>query len=351
MNFKKFKKVIFILGILIPATGYAVDQLIRATSGNLILDATTGATVIINKTLKVNNITDSTGIAAPPGMVPIGAMLAVMPNTHANAWQPPSDCSTIKDGFMRTNSPTTPFGACVVPTCADCIIPAGTTLPSMYQKYARGSTTSGATGGSNTFTPTGTNLTSNVPATGLTFSGTSGTYSVSVPGHNHAMIAGATLSVSINHKHAAESFTSGNQSSNHTHTGTTDAGGSTDNYGSRYVRLGNNFYYGPLPASGTGTGVQEAGTHTHSFTSGNQSAGHTHTTSVDLANFVGSSTPTGTIGLVPGQDGNGSITASGSNTPVGSIGGTAIAAAQTFVGIATNSQPSYVEVVWVIRVK
>lgn len=83
-----------------------------------------------------------------PGSVPIGGMMAVMPATHANAWQPPADCTTIKDGFMRTS--TNAGVACVVPTCADCAIPAGTTLPNMWQTYPRGGATTSNTGSSNT---------------------------------------------------------------------------------------------------------------------------------------------------------------------------------------------------------
>jgi hypothetical protein len=85
--------------------------------------------------VKVNIPTGITG----PGSVPIGGMVAIMPSTHANAWQPPVS-GAIKDGFMRADGGT-------VPTCSDCVIPAGTVLPNMTAKYPRGNTTSNLTGG------------------------------------------------------------------------------------------------------------------------------------------------------------------------------------------------------------
>ena len=77
-----------------------------------------------------------------PGAVPIGGMVAIMPSTHANAWQPPAT-GVIKDGFMRADGNN-------VPACSDCIIPAGTAVPNMVTKYPRGNTTSGTAGGTNT---------------------------------------------------------------------------------------------------------------------------------------------------------------------------------------------------------
>lgn len=81
------------------------------------------------------------------GLLPIGSIIAVMPSTHSAAWQPPADCSTIKNGWMRTTSAA--GVSCVVPTCLDCVIPAGTTLPNLHQRYVKGGV-SGTTGGANT---------------------------------------------------------------------------------------------------------------------------------------------------------------------------------------------------------
>lgn len=89
-------------------------------------------------------IGSSTGIKGP-GAVPIGGMVAVMPSTHANAWQPPTS-GEIKDGFMRADGAT--IDATDVSNGS--LFPAGTVLPNMKEKYPRGNITSGSTGGANT---------------------------------------------------------------------------------------------------------------------------------------------------------------------------------------------------------
>lgn len=286
---------------LVAGSAFGADQKISAPSGNLILDAKAGSVVKVNKTLQVDVIKNFAGTSGAPGMVPIGGMVAMMPATHANAWQPPADCSTIKDGFMRTS--TAAGAACVVPTCADCVIPAGTTLPNMYQKYTRGGGTSGSTAGSNA-------------------------------GHYHGMGSG-TLSVSIDHDHGSQAFGSGNESANHVHGGSVDSGGvdhnhaiggnlgwlqDTGSFNSNLRTVGDgNWTYNQSPTQGA-----SAYAHGHTFTTGGISANHGHTTTVDLSNFTGSKTPSGTIGNVStGFDGN----AAGSN------------------------EPAYVETVWIIRVK
>jgi len=84
-----------------------------------------------------------------PGAVPIGGVLAVMPTTHANAWKPPTSCTTdddgvsdgIKDGFVLAGWSS---GNCSVPaSCSDCVIPATTVLPDMYNRVPRGANSSG----------------------------------------------------------------------------------------------------------------------------------------------------------------------------------------------------------------
>ena len=99
-------------------------------------------------TLKVNEVTDLAGTGTPPGMIPIGGMVAVMPGV-TGAWQPPAT-TVVKDGFMRAD------GA----TVADAASPMnGQVLPNMVNSFARGATTSSITpvGGSDSSTPTGTN--------------------------------------------------------------------------------------------------------------------------------------------------------------------------------------------------
>jgi hypothetical protein len=134
-------KKIFLLLTLFSSLAFGADHLLYAPSGNMILDAKTGYVVKVSKTLQVDKIVNLAGTSGAPGMVPIGGMVAVMPNTHASAWQPPVS-GAIKDGFMRADGS-------VVPTCSDCTIPAGTTLPNMTTRYVKGSTTSGTTGGAN----------------------------------------------------------------------------------------------------------------------------------------------------------------------------------------------------------
>lgn len=134
--------------------------------------------------VKVNIPTGITG----PGSVPIGGMVAIMPTTHANAWQPPAS-GAIKDGFMRADGST-------VPTCADCTIPAGTVLPNMVGNFAKGTATTSGTAAtaqklvlanipriSTPYTPVGTNAASGVSGT---VGGTDGT-------HTHTATTSAVL--------------------------------------------------------------------------------------------------------------------------------------------------------------
>jgi hypothetical protein len=228
-------------------------------------------------------------------------MVVVMPNVSGNAWQPPV-VGAIKDGFMRADGTV----ITVTHVSQGCVFAAGTVLPNMVQKYPRGNITSGTTGGANTFTPAGTNAASNVPASGLTFSGTSGTYTVSVPAHYHGFGTGSGLG---NGEHTHSQM---NVYLNY-HTGST---------GSEWH---------PTAATSGNSTLTKTGL------IGSGESGHGHT---------------GTIGLVTGgSNGNAAFSASGSNTPAGTIAGSATAAAQAFTGTAANSEPAYVEVVWVIRVK
>ena len=326
-----------------------------------------------------------------PGSVPLGCMIVAMPSIDvANSWQPPLS-GTIKDGFMRADGTIINAGH----ISQGCLLAVGTVLPNMIQKYPRGNTTSGATGGSNTFTPAGTNATSNVaasgltfsgtginpsttlaaagsftdsvsvPASGLTFSGTSTSYSVSVPAHYHGMGTGADLNITGSGS-TTVTGTVGGTDGTHTHTLT---------YRDQVVG-----------ASAGTTAVQmqvSAANNLQSITNviSTTSSGHGHGFSLSAPNHTHANTNfSGSIGLVTGgQNGNLAISASGSNTPSGtiagtatgtgtatsrsswftsttytpsgSITGTATAAAQAFTGTPASSEPAYVEVVWVIRVK
>jgi hypothetical protein len=165
-------------------------------------------------TMKSDLITTTTG-GTPPGMVPIGGMVAVMPSTHANAWQPPAQ-NVIKDGFMRADGGT-------IPACADCIIPAGTVLPNMVGSFAKGTSTTtgtataaqklvaGATGQLPPLTPTGTNSGGSV--TGSNSGG-------SVTGSVTALSGTADSGGGHSHNYTSSSSVDGGQGQLGTKTGT-----------------------------------------------------------------------------------------------------------------------------------
>ena len=282
------------------------------------------------------------GSAAAVGQVPLGGLVAVMPNIDAiNAWQPPAT-GVIKDGFMRADGTIINAGH----ASQGCLLAVGTVLPSMTAKYLKGNTTSGSSGGSNVHTPSGTNAASAVPASGLTFSGSSSSYTVSVPAHYHGfslLATGQTL--------ASTSITSSSTNISYTGIGVVYGRGS----------LGaNRAIYGDLNGSpGSMNGFTPQGWTTFSnyaaavnefvATINHDHGTHTHTT--DIGHTHGASTVTGSVGLVSGQNGNAPFSASGANTPSGSITGTATAAAQVFTGTEANTEPAYIETVWVIRVK
>jgi len=282
-----------------------------------------------------------------PGSVPVGCMVVAMPNIDVtNSWQPPAT-GVIKDGFMRADGTVINAGH----ASQGCLLAVGTVLPNMIQKYPRGNTTSGSTGGANTFTPAGTNSTSNVPAAGLSFTGAATSYTVSVPAHYHGIGTGAGLSAA-GQTLSSSAITSSGTTISYSGIGIVYARGSLG---------GNKAIYGDLngspgsisgftPQNWTAFNNYAAAVNEAVATVDHNHGSHTHTT--DIAHSHAASSVTGTIGLVTGgQNGNAAFSASGSNTPSGSITGTATAAAQAFTGTTANSEPAYVEVVWVIRVK
>ena len=275
----------------VKATAAQIDT-ISNTAGTGAVTFSQGLTVTSGKVLKADSIQTTSG-SPPPGFVPIGGMIAVMPTT-AGTWQPPAT-GAIKDGFMRADGGS-------VPTCADCSIPQGTVLPDMRQRYPKGSNTgtSGATDGSNTVN--------------AAFTGSSGTYSVSVPAHYHGFGTGSGLG----------------------------GGGSVirsngGNYPSRDVSLGSPY--------GTGYGTCGSSDPIISIHMGEDDR-KDGTCGARVTMFAIDHGHNGTIGLVTGgQNGNAAFSASGSNTPAGTV------AVTPTTGTAGNNEPAYMEVVWVIRVK
>jgi hypothetical protein len=271
-------------------------------------------------TLPAGKTLTNVGGSNPPGMVPIGGMVAIMPSTHANAWQPPAT-NFIKDGFMRADGGT-------VPTCADCIIPAGTVLPNMVGSFAKGtSTTTGtATAYGIAFVGTGAARSGWFGSTGLaaSFSGTAAAYSVSVPAHYHNTFSLTAAGQAIN-------IETGDNKTLHSH-------GITS--GTTFGTPGSNEYY-----LGTGTGKS----------SGTESAYHKH----QVVGTASASSVTGTVGNQGGSNGDLAFGASGTNTPAGTISFNTAndnmadwAAAGNYTPTGTMlGDPANVTVIWVIRVK
>ena len=276
---------------------------------------------------------------APPGMVPIGGMVAVMPNV-TGAWQPPAS-GAIKDGFMRADGSTVSDSGSPLN---------GQALPNMTGGvYPRGNTTSGGTGGSNTHTPTGT-------VSQPTFTGSATSYTVSVPSHYHGFsltaagqsYSGNSASVSSTaHTHNSSTVTI---NKNQWNTNQTAHGHTLNRYDYAYegvtgragvaagrsgatlttdTSVTNTAAWASVNATGTAAG-QGGGSHSHTV-----SLNHTH-----LASSV-----SGSVGNTGGSNGNGAFNASGTNTPSGTV------SQPTFTGNSQNTEPSYVNVVWVVRVK
>lgn len=186
---KKLAALLWLAGATSPAfadviiKGQSTEkvQFYSGTTKTAEIDTTGTLTLPAGKTLA------NVGGSTPPGMVPLGGMVAVMPNTHANAWQPPVT-GVIKDGFMRANGHTITAQNVVDGS----MFPLGTTLPNMEGAFAKGASTSNtATAAqklvlanipqiSTSYTPAGTNAAS-------TISGTA----AAVADHEHGLVHSA----------------------------------------------------------------------------------------------------------------------------------------------------------------
>jgi hypothetical protein len=182
-----------------------------------------------------------------PGAVPLGGMIAVVPNLDtASAWQPPAS-GVIKDGFMRADGATVPSGQGSPLQ--------GRVLPNMtpsvgndrYLKASRATswtTGSYAVSGSNTKTIAVANL----------------------PSHNHSM----AHTHAIDHDHAAFDTASGGAHAHSIYWSTTQ------------LRIYNTT---AQHAGGSGLTVSDSGLHAMSATS----TGSAHTHTIDVPNFTGNS--------------------------------------------------------------
>lgn len=138
MKMSQNMKFLIIASLLLASTAMG-----GVTIGKWIFNGNT-ASLPAGFTMKSDFISTTSG-GTPPGMVPLGGMVAVMPQTHSNAWQTPAS-GVIKDGFMLANGHTV-----TAQNVTDgCVFSVGTVLPNMVQKYPKGSTTSGTAGGANT---------------------------------------------------------------------------------------------------------------------------------------------------------------------------------------------------------
>jgi hypothetical protein len=120
-----------------------------------------------------------------PGVVPIGGMVAVMPSTHANAWQPPAS-GVIKDGFMLADGSA-------VPSCSDCILPTGTVLPNMVGSFPKGSSST-----SGTATTAQKLVATNIPQINTSYTPT-GTIDVTLSGSAPSLSSNTVASIYHNH--------------------------------------------------------------------------------------------------------------------------------------------------------
>ena len=241
-----------------------------------------------------------------PGSVPIGGMVAVMPNTHANAWQPPASCTTVKDGFVRAGYSGSP---CTVPIgCTDCIIPGGTALPNMNTAdlgigrttgaYMKGADTSGGTGGANS---QATNVIVGPHA------------DVQVPPHNHNTFA-------LNAAGQGGGGTTTTGDGDHSHSPVVGVYVGAGSYVNGGLALNAN------PVSNDANAIWQASFGAHSA-HGHTVPDHTHALSA----------VSGTVGNQTGSNGDYTMSVSVS--------------AHSVSNNPVNNEPAYVQVVWVIRVK
>lgn len=303
--------------------------------------------------LRVDKIESLDGLGTPPGQVPVGGMVAVMPTLHANAWQPGAT-GEIKDGFMRADG-----HAITAQNVTDgSLFPESTILPNMVDKFTRGAATSGSSAGSNSITPTGTNSGSAFTGNAATRSDWFKNQSISAtnPPHFHSEGSGTGLTVDdTTHTHTVNKSSWNGDQQLHNHQTSTAA--------DAFVLSSGGTAYAPGGASGQGFPM--SGYYTSSESVAWNSA------------LVGTSNPSGftngisgTIGLYNGGvDGNiaQQISFNGNNdnmiewaaidnvgtpgvdegsyTPSGSISQPA------FTGDSQTNMPEYNTVVWVIRVK
>lgn len=349
MNKHRYMIVVVLLGMVTVAFAAAGDRLYRS-SGDFIIKA--GNYIKITTALLIDKTPTTDGSTTTPGWVPIGGMLAIMPSTSSLSWQPPAT-GVIKDGFMRADGNQ-------VPPCPDCGIPAGTTLPNLTSgKFLRGNTSS-------TLTPSGGTLTlgqATIPA--VSSSATlSGTQSV---GHTHSTAHGHSTNITDGnnqgHTHSAShshGYSIGDDTVNHIHSADlidgsgvhqhtfTNGSGESINVGwspappTAVFQLGlRDWFNAPNANHFIGTA---AGSHTHTFT-WSKAGTHSHT-SADTTNNA----PTN-VNSSSHAHAAISYTGSASANDVDHTHGTSLTFNPGVTPVSVDTEPTNIEVIWVIRVR
>ena len=328
------------------------DMLIRA-KGNILFQSGTGV-VKMESPLRAGAIKNMDGSGPAPGGVPVGGVVAVVPNLHANLWQPPVS-GAVKDGFMRADGQPVPG------SCTTCKIPVGTVLPNMVGKYLKGGASTSGTirthanvqlAASNinpiTTSPTTTGqLTAGGVATTHTHtSNHSHTVNNTTTTHTHPFSHGHTVSLNTDSGHSHEITLASNP--NHTHDVHISDNGTLMTF---YEGIGSfNIWMVDYTAGGAcyngAIVLWWAGDHAHPVALGNQNNSHQHDTTLSntgtIATGYANVGHTHTVTNYSGSTATQSVdhTHNLSSVTVGNASPTAI-----------PLDPAYVEVVWVIRVK
>jgi hypothetical protein len=276
--------------------------------------------------IKTDSILNSAGTSGAPGMVPIGGMVAVIPEIDTtNSWQPPSGAN-IKDGFMRANGSVVPSGQGSPLQ--------GRTLPNMetLNRYPRASNaTSWVTG---TYTTGG----ANTQATNVTLSA----HSITQPA-----VAAHTITQPVISAHSITQPTFMTEAHYH---------------GKGDLNIINGVHsHGAIANGGSGGGATVATWGVAGATSANLSNfGYTGSASLSLGgSYVGLPTASGGVNGDTDQSAtrttNVGVAPHSLDTPVGvsahSLSTLVAVSDHTVTNNAVNNEPAYVEVVWVIRVK
>ena len=342
--------------------GY-VDKLAIGTDGKVTFEAAV-----------VERIENSSG-GTPPGMVPIGGMVAVMPNV-TGAWQPPAS-GAIKDGFMRADGSTVNDSGSPLN---------GQTLPNMVNKMARGSTDSSTSGGNDSVTL----VEANIPSHTHSSSGITAYMSATDFEHSHSW-SGYTTAANFEHSHSWSGYmTAANFEHSHVHnfsvadysgtkTSTTSVARS-DHKHNQGTLLANIEFQSPnivryRPASGSWQATEYTTTGNHVGTTTTRSIG------VDVSGDTGTPSLNTTVvtSINHGHTLNGGIgadTVTSNKTVTGSVGADNVSSNKTVTGsvgaddvssnktvtltgstgsyggsTAVDTLPAYQSVVWVVRVK